>query len=133
MQTKKINLFFLLTIIFLFLFLRTEIECKNFLPSEDEYILTAEKMPSPIGGLEGIMKRITYPEIAVRMKTEGKVYLLVFVNESGDVDDVKIVKGIGNGCDEEAARAVKRTKFNPGTDKGVPVKTKYSFAVTFKL
>jgi protein TonB len=58
---------------------------------------------------------------------------LVYINEKGNVDDVKIVKGIGAGCDEAAINAIKGTQFSPGKDKGVPIKTKLSMPVTFKL
>ena len=51
--------------------------------------------------------------MAQRTKTEGKVYVLIYVNENGDVDDVKVVKGIGMGCDDEAVNAIKKTKFSP--------------------
>ncbi len=105
----------------------------NQIHGEDEYLLTAEKMPTPVGGFEAVMKKITYPDAAQRTKTEGKVYLLIYVNESGDVDDVKIVKGIGMGCDDEAERVIKRSKFIAATDKGVAVKAKFSMAITFKL
>ena len=90
-------------------------------------------MPTPIGGLEGIMRKISYPAMAMKTGTEGKVYMLLYVNESGDVDDVKVVKGIGGGCDEEAIKSIKKTKFTPGMDKGIAVKTKFSLAVMFKI
>lgn len=108
-------------------------EVLNTITGEDEYMLAAEKMPAPVGGFEGIMKKISYPDMAQKTRTEGKVYVLIYVNEKGDVDDVKVVKGIGFGCDEEAVKAIKKTKFTPGVDKGVSVKAKFSLALTFKL
>jgi protein TonB len=111
----------------------TETKGNTLLPGEEEYFIAVEKAPTPVGGLEAIMKRATYPELAMRTRTEGKVYVLVYISESGDVDEVKVVKGIGGGCDEEAVRAVKRSKFNPGQDKGVNVKTKLAIAINFKL
>lgn len=108
-------------------------EVLNTITGEDEYMLAAEKMPTPVGGFESIMRKISYPDMAQKTKTEGKVYVLIYVNEKGDVDDVKVVKGIGFGCDEEAVKAIKKTKFTPGVDKGVSVKAKFSLALTFKL
>jgi protein TonB len=108
-------------------------EMQNTFTGEDEYLLAAEKMPTPVGGFESIMKKISYPNMAQRTRTEGKVYVLIYVNEKGDVDDVKVVKGIGFGCDEEAVKAIKKTKFTPGVDKGISVKAKFSLALTFKL
>lgn len=117
----------------LFFLFHTESTPFNQFQGEDEYLLTAEKMPTPVGGFEAVMKKINYPDAAQKTKTEGKVYLLIYVNENGDVDDVKVVKGIGMGCDDEAERVIKRSKFIAATDKGVAVKAKFSMAITFKL
>lgn len=103
------------------------------LPGEETYLAFAEEMPAPIGGLEDIFKKITYPAMAKKTGVEGKVYVLTFINENGEVDDVKVVKGIGAGCDEAVIDAVKSSKFKPGSNKGVPVKVKLSLAFNFKL
>ncbi|MGE5400379.1 MAG: energy transducer TonB [Ignavibacteriales bacterium] len=105
----------------------------NIAEQEDPYAAFAEVMPEPSGGLPSIYKKITYPSIAKSAGLEGKVYLLIYINESGGVDDVKVVKGIGGGCDEAAVQAVKSTKFSPGKNKGVPVKVKLSLPIAFKL
>ena len=90
-------------------------------------------MPEPIGGITEIQKKIIYPEIAKRAGVEGKVYVLAFVDESGTVTDVKLIKGIGAGCDEAAMDAVRKTKFKPGKQRGKPVKVQVSIPVVFKL
>lgn len=135
MKPKLSNkLFFISLLLFSLVFLTArKVDSKNIIPGEEEYLLAIEKTPVPIGGFEAIMKKISYPDMAQRTKTEGKVYLLIYINEAGDVDEVKLVKGIGMGCDEEAMKAIKKTKFTPGMDKGVAVKSKMSLALTFKL
>lgn len=105
----------------------------GFLPEEDPYLPFAEVMPEPVGGLEGIYKRIEYPDIAKKANIQGKVYLLVMVNEKGGVDDVKVIKGLGAGCEEAAVKAVKESKYTPGKNGGTPVKVKLSLSITFKL
>jgi len=100
---------------------------------EEEYLAFAQKMPEPVGGLETIIKKIVYPSLAKQQNIQGKVYLLVYVNEKGTVDDVKVVRGLGMGCDDAAIDAVKKSKFTPGQDKGQNVKVKLSIAITFKL
>lgn len=100
---------------------------------QDPYLAFAEVMPEPVGGLPAIYKKITYPAIAKSAGLEGKVYVLIFVNESGSVDNVKVIKGIGGGCDEAAIDAVKSIKYTPGKNQGVPVKVKLSLAINFKL
>ena len=105
----------------------------NALTEGNEYLAFAEKMPAPQGGLPAIYKKITYPKIAKKAGIEGKVYVLAFVNENGGVDEVKVVRGIGGGCDEAAVEAVKATKFDAGEHKGKKVKVKLSLAIQFKL
>jgi protein TonB len=92
-----------------------------------------EKMPTPIGGIEGIQKRIVYPELAVRASIEGKVYVRAFVDKKGNVYKVDILKSIGGGCDEAASEAVMNTRFSPGEQRGKPVKVMVSVPISFKL
>lgn len=100
---------------------------------EDQYVDFAEVMPEPIGGIEAIYKNIKYPDMARKAGIQGRVYAIVFVNEEGDVEDVKILKGIGGGCDEAAVEGIKKSKFKPGTNGGVPVKVKLSIPIVFKI
>ena len=102
-------------------------------PQEDPYAAFAEVMPEPVGGLEAIITKIVYPEIAKKAGLSGKLYLLIYVDEKGKVDDVKIIKGLGGGCDEAAIKAVKESKFSPGKNSDVPVKVKLSLPITFKM
>jgi protein TonB len=97
------------------------------------YFVAVEEMPEPIGGIKAIQEKITYPEIAKRAGVEGKVYVLAFVDEGGNVTKAQILKGIGAGCDEAARDAVLQTKFKPGKQRGVPVKVQVSIPIIFKL
>jgi len=99
----------------------------------EEYLAFAEVMPEVKGGLSNLYKQISYPEIAKKAGISGKVYLLAFINEKGSVEDVKVIKGIGGGCEEEAVKAVKNTEFIPGSNKGTPVKVKMSLPINFQL
>jgi protein TonB len=99
---------------------------------EDSYLSVAQVIPQPVGGMDAINKHINYPKLAKKAGVTGKVYILAYINENGGVDNTKIVKGIGAGCDEEAANAVKSTKFTPGKNDGVPIKMKLVLGFTFK-
>lgn len=101
--------------------------------NQDPYLPFAEVMPEPVGGLEAIYKKIVYPEAAKKTGLEGKVYILVFVNETGGVDDAKIVKDIGGGCGDAAVKAIKSVKYTPGKSGGAAVKVKLSMAISFKM
>ena len=100
---------------------------------EDPYLPFAEEMPAPEGGVNAIYKKVEYPALAKKAGIEGKVYLLVYINESGNVDDVKILKSVPGGCDDAAVKAVKATKYSPGKNGGVPVKVKLSLVIAFKI
>jgi periplasmic protein TonB len=97
------------------------------------YFVAVEEMPEPIGGIKAIQEKITYPEIAKRAGVEGKVYILAFVDENGNVTKAQVLKGIGAGCDEAALDAVLKTKFKPGKQRGTPVKVQVSIPIIFKL
>ncbi len=101
--------------------------------TQPTFFVVVEEMPEPIGGIEGIQKRIKYPEIARRAGVTGRVYVKAYVNEKGEVVKVELVKGIGAGCDEAAMKAVKETRFKPGKQRGRPVKVQIVIPVYFKL
>jgi protein TonB len=105
----------------------TEIE------EETVYFVAVEEMPEPIGGLKSIQEKIVYPEIALRARVEGKVFVKAFVDETGKVASAEIVKGIGAGCDEAAIDAVLQTKFSPGKQRGRPIKVQVTIPIVFKL
>lgn len=100
---------------------------------DDSYLPFAQVMPAPVGGMGAIYKHINYPDAAKKAGVAGKVYVLVYVNEGGGVDQVKVVRGIGAGCDEAAIEGVKAAKFSPGKNDGAPVKVKLSLAIVFKI
>jgi TonB family protein len=71
--------------------------------------------------------------MARRAGIEGRVYVQFIVNENGDVEEPRVIRGIGGGADEEALRAVRDAKFKPGVQRGRPVRVQYSLPVVFKL
>lgn len=101
-------------------------------PSE-EYFMAVEDMPEPIGGLAAIQRSVVYPEIARRAGVQGRVYVLAYVNELGEVTRVEIIRGIGAGCDEAASRAVMNARFIPGKQRGKPVKVRVSIPIRFEI
>jgi protein TonB len=100
---------------------------------EPTFFVAVEEMPTPIGGIAAIQSKLKYPEIARRAGVEGTVYILAFLNEEGIVVKTEIAKGLGGGCDEEAEKAVKETKFTPGKQRGKPVKVRVMIPVKFQL
>ena len=83
-----------------------------------------------------IAKNIVYPDIAREMGKEGTVYITFVIDEKGQVESSKILKGVGAGCDEEATRVINKIpKFKkPGKNAlGKPVKVIYNIPIAFKL
>ena len=90
-------------------------------------------MPELVGGMPDLVKKIKYPTVAKQTNLEGKVFAMAFVDEKGNVDKVKIIKGLGGGCDEEVERVLTISKFKPGQHEGKPVKVKTTISVAFKI
>jgi len=114
-----------------------QIEMPDFLSglfsSKGKYLIAADEMPEPIGGLASIQKNIRYPQLAKLAGIEGKVYVLAFLDEVGNVANARVIKGIGAGCDEAALEAVKIVKFTPARNNGKPVKVQVTIPIVFKL
>lgn len=101
---------------------------------DDEGVyLMCEKMPELIGGMDGLQKKIRYPLQAKTLGVQGVVYVQAIINEKGKVESHKLAKKLGAGCDEEAIRVLKKSKFKPGYDKGKPVKVRFTLPVFFRL
>ncbi|MEP0985793.1 energy transducer TonB [Ekhidna sp.] len=98
----------------------------------------AEVMPSFEGGMKNfysfMSKNIRYPKQAQRMGIEGKVFLQFVVEKDGSLTDLKVVKGIGAGCDEEALRVMKLVPdFLPGKQGDVRVRVQMVIPINFTL
>lgn len=101
--------------------------------AEEEFFVVVENMPELKGGLADLQRSVTYPEMARRAGIEGRVTVQFIVNEQGLVENPRVIRGIGGGCDEAALAAVSKAKFTPGMQRGRPVKVQYSLPVVFKL
>ena len=65
---------------------------------------------------------------------EGRVFVEFIVEKDGEVSNIKVIKGIGYGCDEEALKAVSSfTDWQPGVQRGKPVRQKMVMPITFKM
>jgi len=104
----------------------------------DEIFTIVEDQPAPKGGMsafyEYVGKKLKYPAQARRMGIEGKVYVEFVVDKDGSITNVRAMKGIGAGCDEEAIRVIQASpKWKPGKQRGRPVKVRMILPITFKL
>ena len=105
---------------------------------EQEIFQIVEEMPAYPGGdqklMEFIAKGIKYPQIARETGIQGRVFVGFVIEPDGSVSNVKVLRGIGGGCDEEAMRVVKSMpKWKPGKQRGKAVRVSYMLPVNFKL
>ncbi|WP_223847271.1 energy transducer TonB [Hymenobacter montanus] len=107
---------------------------------ENKVYTYVEQMPQLPGGggnaaiVAAIQKATKYPALALRNQVEGRIFVSFTVDAQGDVSDVKVVKGLGSGLDEETIRAVKTLpKFIPGKQNGRSVSVSFTVPITFKI
>jgi len=97
-----------------------------------------EKAPAFPGGSEGFSKFISsnvkYPTEAKKNAVQGKVMISFVVEKDGSLSEIKTVKGIGSGCDEEAVKVMKLSpKWEPGMHNGKHVPVILTLPITFAL
>jgi TonB family protein len=81
-----------------------------------------------------LVSNFVYPKAAIAKNIQGKVYIEFFINADGTIVDPKVLRGIGEGCDEAALELVKKMPaWIPGTQEGKPVKTKQVLPISFVL
>lgn len=108
-------------------------------PEADNKIFTAvETNPEFPGGTDALYRylaeNIKYPEAARKANVDGRVFLKFVVRTDGSVNDVRVVKGIGFGCDQEAIRVVKNMpRWDPGKQNKIPVNVEYVLPINFQL
>jgi len=102
-------------------------------------IFTAvEVSPEFPGGLEAFYKylgkNIRYPAVARENGTQGRVIVSFVCEIDGSLTDIKVARGIGDGCDEEAVRVLKASPhWRPGKQNGRSVRVAYSVPISFTL
>jgi periplasmic protein TonB len=97
-----------------------------------------EEMPSFPGGEGELAKflgaNIVYPQIAKESGIQGTVYVSFVVDSKGKVTDVRVLRGIGGGCDEEALRVVRMMpSWHPGKQNGQSVRVQFNMPIRFTL
>jgi TonB family protein len=107
-------------------------------PDKNGIYTRVEKQPQYTGGDDAMIKflveNINYPEEAKKKGIQGTVFVTFIVQANGAVTNVKILRGIGSGCDEESVRVVKiMPNWIPGMEKGKNVAVQFNLPIKFKL
>jgi periplasmic protein TonB len=105
---------------------------------EDVIFTVVEDQPSFPGGEEArirfLQENLRYPQMAREAGIQGTVFVTFVVERDGSVTDVRVLRGIGGGCDEEAVRVVRNMpRWQPGRQRGQPVRVQFNMPIRFVL
>ena len=105
---------------------------------EQEIFTIVEETAEFPGGEEGMFKflseNVKYPTMARESNVQGTVFVTFVVEPDGSVSNVKLLRGIGGGCDEEAMRVVKSMpRWKAGKQRGRPVRQQYNLPIKYTL
>ncbi|MGZ4033506.1 MAG: energy transducer TonB [Bacteroidia bacterium] len=94
-----------------------------------------DHMPQFDGDVYKFIKdHIKYPVVATENGTSGLVVLSFIVEKDGSIKSINTLKGVPDGCTEEAIRVVNlMPKWKPGTDHGEPMRVVINLPISFKL
>lgn len=90
------------------------------------------------GGNEALLKylytHIKYPEMAIENRIEGMVVLKFTVTKNGEIDNIKVIRELGGGCEKEAIRVVSNMpKWKPGIHNEKAVNCYFTLPIKFDL
>ena len=97
-----------------------------------------EQQPEFKGGMGGLItylqENLKYPERAQKANVSGRVFVNFIVSTTGEVFDVKVLKGFGFGADEEAVRVVQNMpRWEPARQSGKVVNVRFNLPINFAL
>lgn len=106
--------------------------------TNENVFTSAEQMPEFPGGMkafyEYLDKSFKYPAEARINNVNGKVILSFIVEKDGSLNDIKVLRGLGSGLDEEAKRVLKESpKWIPGKQNGKTVRVVYTLPMQLGL
>lgn len=95
--------------------------------------------PILIGGaskyFRHVMENVKYPPNARARGTQGKVFVSATITSEGMMKDIKVLQGLGDGCDEEALRVINlfESEWIPGMHNGEKVDVMIVLSIAFRL
>lgn len=106
---------------------------------EEEVFLVVEEMPSFGSGDANefrsyVSSNMKYPEVAAENGIQGRVFVQFVVEADGKLTNVRVIRGVDPALDKEAIRVVEGSpRWNPGKQRGKPVRVSFTFPITFVL
>ena len=114
----------------------TEAEEMPYFPGCDQYEEKSEakRNCSNEAVIAFISNNLSYPESAVSEGIQGTVYVNFTIDKTGHVINPKIIKGIDQGCDQEALRVLNEMPtWEPAMNKGETVEVQLNLPIRFFL
>ncbi len=105
----------------------------------DVPFIRVENMPTFMDGdlsnfVKYIQSTVVYRKDAIDMEIQGKVYASFVVNKEGDVENIRIIKGVDPLLDNEVIKALEDSpRWKPGRQRDIPVKVIFTIPVVFKI
>ena len=79
-----------------------------------------------------LKKHTQYPKEAALNQIKGVVYVSFLVDENGDINSPKVIRGLGYGCDEEVLRLLsKMPHWKAARYRGEAIEMSYTLSVPF--
>lgn len=105
---------------------------------KDSIYTVVDKMPQPAEGYNHFYKylqeNVFYTQEALEKKIQGYVFVQFVVNTEGNLENIKVIKGLGYGLDEEVIRVFSESPaWQAGWYEGRKVKVRMTFQVLFRL
>jgi len=106
---------------------------KQVLKSEEDYLPQHKISNVPVIPSKEVLSRIVYPPLALKQGIEASVFLELYIDSSGIVKKIKILKDPGHGFAEAAVNALKGLKCIPASANGKNVAVRYRYPVRFSI
>lgn len=101
---------------------------------KDKHFIQKPEYPGGLKALRQYIKdNLKYPKKALADKVEGTVSLRYTINPKGKVIEVKVIAGLGSGCDEEAVRLVKTLQFTAAKNRKLKALFHKNLQIHFRL
>ena len=106
--------------------------------AEETIFTIVEDQPGFPGGdgalMQYLQQNLRYPTMAREAGIQGTVFVTFVVERDGSISDVRILRGVGGGLDEEAVRVVRgMPRWTPGRQRGQAVRVQFNLPIRFVL
>ncbi len=113
-------------------------EIKEIEEEDDVVYQNVQNLPEFPGGEPALFKYLSanlkYTHAAREIGIQGKMLVSFVVWKDGTIRDIKIVRGLGAGLDDEAVRVIQSMpRWNPGNQNGKKLNVLFHMPVSFKL